>query len=81
MITYDAYTERIRRLLPDEWEAFLRASACAPSLRVNTLKMTLARLETLPGVPLDPVDWCTVGRYYPADLGAGKTAVSEGGAD
>ena len=65
MMTYDAYTERIKRLLPDEWEAFLRASACAPSLRVNTLKMTPARLETLLGVPLDPVEWCADGRYYP----------------
>ena len=80
MMTYDAYTERIKRLLPDEWEEFLRASACPPSLRINTLKMPPARLETLLGMPLDPVEWCADGRYYPEDFAAGKTSLHEAGA-
>ena len=32
------------------------------------------------GVPLDPVEWCEDGRYYPEDFAAGKTALHEGGA-
>ena len=80
MMTYDAYTERIKRLLPDEWEEFLRASACPPSLRINTLKMPPARLETLLGMPLDPVEWCADGRYYPEEFAAGKTSLHEAGA-
>src|SRR5699024_9872965 len=39
-----------------------------------------AQLETLLGMPLDPVEWCTDGRYYPEDFAAGKTALHEGGA-
>ena len=80
MTTYDAYVERIKRLLPGEWEAFLHADACPPSLRINTLKMPPTRLEKLLGTTLDPVEWCADGRYYPRDFAAGKTTLHEAGA-
>ncbi len=81
MIKYsDAYTERIKRLLPSEWEDFLRAAACPPSLRVNTLKMSASHLAELLDAPLAPVPWCKDGYYFPERFAAGKTTLHEAGA-
>lgn len=81
MQTHDsAFQDRMKDLLPSQWEDFFRARACPPSLRVNTLKTDKEKLSRLLGTDLRPVPWCEDGFYYPDDFAAGKTVLHEAGA-
>ncbi|MBP3888223.1 MAG: RsmB/NOP family class I SAM-dependent RNA methyltransferase [Cellulosilyticum sp.] len=65
-----AFEEKIKRLLKDEYDAYL-ASYDLPKyqgLRVNTLKLNLEEWEKInPFKSLKTVPWCKEGFYYSAD--------------
>uniref|UniRef100_UPI0035B54A76 RsmB/NOP family class I SAM-dependent RNA methyltransferase n=1 Tax=Symbiobacterium terraclitae TaxID=557451 RepID=UPI0035B54A76 len=68
------FTNRMRRLLGDEYEAFA-ATYGEPrthGLRVNRLKTDPAALAARLGMPVDPVPWTADGLYFPASLRPGR---------
>ena len=70
-----AFEEKMKRLLKDEYEAYL-ASYKLPKyqgLRVNTLKLSLEEWEKInPFTSLKTVPWCKEGFYYDAHEKPGK---------
>lgn len=69
----DAYATSLRPLLGDDADAFL-ASYGEPTvhgLRVNPVKVTLARLRELTGWELEPIPWCPEGAYIDPAVRAG----------
>lgn len=70
-----AFEEKMKRLLKDEYEAYL-ASYNLPKyqgIRVNTLKVDLEEWEKInPFNTLRPVPWCPEGFYYSSQEKPGK---------
>ncbi|KQL45686.1 SAM-dependent methyltransferase [Brevibacillus choshinensis] len=69
-----AFTERMRTLLQEEYEAFV-ASYEQPvfhGLRVNPLKVDRERFLKLSPFSLEPVAWCVNGFRYPEGARPGK---------
>ena len=64
------FLERMRGLLGDEYEAFLRyyEGDNFRGLRVNTLKCTPGKLHELLDYELKPTPFCPNGFYLPADV-------------
>ena len=70
-----AFEEKMKRLLKDEYEAYL-ASYQLPKyqgIRINTLKISLEKWQQInPFKTLKPVPWCKEGFYYDAHEKPGK---------
>ncbi|MFD2370732.1 RsmB/NOP family class I SAM-dependent RNA methyltransferase [Brevibacillus sp. GCM10020057] len=69
-----AFSERMRTLLADEYDAFT-ASYSQPALyglRVNPLKIDVERFLALSPFPLEPIAWCKSGFRYPDGARPGK---------
>lgn len=70
-----AFEEKMKRLLKDEYEAYL-ASYQLPKyqgIRINTLKVSLDKWQEIsPFKTLKPVPWCKEGFYYDAHEKPGK---------
>ncbi len=70
-----AFEEKMKRLLKDEYEAYL-ASYQLPKyqgIRINTLKVSLDKWQQMsPFKTLKPVPWCKEGFYYDAHEKPGK---------
>ena len=70
-----AFEEKMKRLLKDEYEAYL-ASYQLPKyqgIRINTLKVSLDKWQQMsPFKTLKPVPWCKEGFYYGANEKPGK---------
>lgn len=79
----EAFAERMKKMLGDEYEAFLAAydRINTPALRLNPMKMT-DRDTPLLSCMGDPVPWAALGYYYRADdeLRPGKHPYHEAGA-
>lgn len=61
-----AFTDRMRTLMPDEYEAFADSYSqpAAQGLRVNTLKVDREAFLRLSSFTLEPVPWCPDGFRY-----------------
>ncbi len=63
------YTEKMKILLGDEFEAYLKSfdepRVCG--LRANTLKISPEELKSLLNIDLQEVKWCDTGFYYPPE--------------
>ena len=82
MILPEKFSERMRKELGDEYEAFA-ASYDAPlnrGLRINTLKTDEAEIKRLTGFCLEPVPWTETGFYYGEEDRPGKSSLHEAGA-
>lgn len=77
-----AFKERMKEMLKDEYEDYLR-SYDAPKiggLRVNTLKGSVDKFRENSGFSLEPVPWVKEGFYYRAEERPGKSIFHEAGA-
>jgi len=76
-----AFLARQRAALGGEADAFERALAdpVARALRANERKAGLAEITERLGLAVDPVPWCPVATYLPADLRLGDTAEHRAG--
>ena len=78
------FTDRMKALLGDEYEDFLSSfeKPGHPSLRVNTLKLSPARLREAAPFVSAQIPWQENGFYYPAhgDIRPGKHPLHEAGA-
>ncbi len=71
----DLFLLRMRDLLgPEEFDAFYEALRRPPTgaIRVNTLKVEVARFKEISPFPLEPVPWCPEGFYIPPEVEPGK---------
>lgn len=79
----EAYTEKMRSLLGEEYEAFVKSyeTERVQGLRLNTLKGELAGMEAdcLERFGLRKVPWCREGYYYEADKRPGRHPWHEAG--
>ncbi len=75
------FLEKMRRLLGNEYEAFLECYDREPAhaLRVNTLKVSLEKFREISPFPLGPVPWCPSGFYYEGEERPGKHPYHEAG--
>lgn len=63
--------ERMKSLLGDEYEDFLRyynSDSCYRGLRVNTLKCSADKLGSITGFELSPTPFCAEGFYLPENI-------------
>ncbi len=78
------FAERMRGMLGDDFPAFCESYAkdAHPSLRVNTLKLTVGELREAAPFAEDPVPWQENGFYYDAngEIRPGKHPLHEAGA-
>ncbi len=78
------FADRMRAMLGEDFDAFCASYAkpLSPSLRVNTLKLTPARLKEIAPFVGDNIPWQENGFYYPADgeIRPGKHPLHEAGA-
>jgi len=70
----ETFLQRMRWLLGDEYEAFLRAYDTAPEvgLRVNTLKLSPQSFRALAPFDLSPIPWSESAFLVPEDAQPGK---------
>lgn len=76
-----AFMARMAALLDEEFPAFLLTLSQPPEtgLRVNTLKLAVARLLELSPWPLQPTPWCPEGFLLPRNTNAGLYPLHEAG--
>ena len=62
----EAFKERMREDLKNEYDSFLKSYEEEPTiaLRVNTLKLSVEDFENTVDFCGDRVDWCPTGFYY-----------------
>ena len=73
----EAFLDRIKQQLGDEYEAFLASydEEKNYALRVNPLKADATQLP----FDVQPVEWCSTGFYYAQEDTPGKTALHDAG--
>ncbi|MEO2259958.1 RsmB/NOP family class I SAM-dependent RNA methyltransferase [Paenibacillus amylolyticus] len=61
------FAERMKSLLGDEFEQFMKSYEQSPhaGLRVNTLKISMEQFDEIAPFDLRPIPWCETGFYVP----------------
>ena len=75
----EKFFEEIKNLIPNDYDEFLKCYNEEPykGLRVNTLKCTGEKLQSLLDFPLKKTPFCDNGYYYPnEEKGLGKSTSS-----
>ncbi|MBQ3460077.1 MAG: RsmB/NOP family class I SAM-dependent RNA methyltransferase [Solobacterium sp.] len=69
----ESYLQKMKGVLQDEYESYLRAMQEPPvtSIRINTGKITVEEFQKISPFPLEPVPWCREGFYVPAETRPG----------
>lgn len=70
----EAYTEKMRNLLKEDYEKYIDSfnEKRHYGLRANTLKITPEELKNILPVTVEPISWCKEGFYYTEDVRPAK---------
>ncbi len=81
MVLPKDFTNKMQRLLKDEFEDFLKGydNDNFYSLRINTLKACCEQIINKNLFDFEPVPWCSTGFYYPSQQRPGRHAYHHAG--